>query len=142
MAGMNTNRIIIGGLIAGLVFAVLDMVLNMTLMAADMQALAEARNLDLAALERGSTIATFVLCDFLFGILAVWTYAAIRPRFGPGARTAVSAALIVYLAAMFAVFGFTVMGLFPIALFLKSAVAYLVVSVAATMAGAFVYKEA
>jgi len=36
----------------------------------------------------GSTLAVFVVFTFLIGALLVWLYAAMRPRFGPGPRTA------------------------------------------------------
>ncbi|UCC73419.1 MAG: hypothetical protein JSV86_02315 [Gemmatimonadota bacterium] len=36
---------------------------------------------------------------FGFGLITVFTYAAIRPRFGPGLRTAIIAACIIWVAA-------------------------------------------
>ncbi|MEP6902252.1 MAG: hypothetical protein ABJA66_10910, partial [Actinomycetota bacterium] len=40
---------------------------------------------DQMAAMSGGQIAGYVFFDFIVGILLVWTYAAIRPRFGPGA---------------------------------------------------------
>jgi len=140
MGGINTGKAIVGGLVAGVIIAVGDFVTSM-LMAADMETMAAAHNIDLAALEVPSTMALFVLSDLLYGLLAVFTYAAIRPRCGAGPATAAWAGLMVFLAAMLAMFGFTVMGLFTVGAFVKAAVVWLVVMVVATIAGAAIYKE-
>jgi hypothetical protein len=44
----------------------------------------------------GGIIAARVVTSFIVGILLVWIYAAIRPRFGPGMRTATKAGLVVW----------------------------------------------
>ena len=36
--------------------------------------------------ERPAVAGTWIAIDFLFGILLVWTYAAMRPRFGQARR--------------------------------------------------------
>ena len=41
-------------------------------------------------------IAARVVTSFVVGILLVWIYAAIRPRFGAGMRTATKAGLVVW----------------------------------------------
>ena len=55
---------------------------------------AETDALNPDARRRGQASCTrVVIVDFILGILTVWVYAAIRPRFGPGPRTALTAAL-------------------------------------------------
>jgi hypothetical protein len=71
----------------------------------------------------------------------VWTYAAIRPRFGPGPKTAVYAGLVLYVAVTAVVFGFSMMGLLPMASFVKGSVCSLVSVLAASLTGAAIYKE-
>jgi hypothetical protein len=44
----------------------------------------------------GGQIGVFVVLMFVVGVVMVWLYAAMRPRFGPGARTAVLAGLVVW----------------------------------------------
>jgi hypothetical protein len=39
---------------------------------------------------------SFVLWGFLVGIFAVWLYAAIRPRYGDGPKTALCAGAVVW----------------------------------------------
>src|SRR5207249_12113958 len=58
-------------------------------MAAAMQALGKPPIPD-------SMIWVFVVWDIVMGIGLVWLYAAIRPRFGPGAKTAVIAGLALW----------------------------------------------
>ena len=42
------------------------------------------------------SVPIFAVYGFLLGIVAVWLYAAIRPRFGPGPKTAAMAGLAVW----------------------------------------------
>ncbi|HUF47348.1 MAG TPA: hypothetical protein VMM93_05985, partial [Vicinamibacterales bacterium] len=69
------------------------------------------------------------------------TYAAIRPRCGPGPATAVYAALVPFAAVTMFLYGYTAMGIFTTSAFLKGTVFFLVTSVSAALAGASVYRE-
>jgi hypothetical protein len=76
------------------------------------------------------------------GIVAVWLYAAIRPRFGPGPRTAVIAALVAWvLGYLLSMIPPAVMGLFPMNLMVTGMVVGLVELLAGTQLGAYIYKE-
>src|SRR5437667_4515115 len=41
-------------------------------------------------------IGVFVIGGFVLGVLLVWLYAAIRPRFGPGPKTSLIAGLVLW----------------------------------------------
>ena len=84
MAGINYGRVLLGGLVGGVVANACDFVSNTYLMADDMQKMAQRLGLDQTHLNSGTVIATWTTIDFLYATLIVWTYAAIRPRFGPG----------------------------------------------------------
>jgi len=142
MAGINTGKVITGGLLAGLVFNVLDYISNTVIFGADLRANFTRLGLDPAAMENPMGIATWVSIDFLFGIVAVWTYAAIRPRFGAGAKTAAYAGGVLWLAVSLVIFGFAQAGVFPMGLFLKYSLVALVTNVVGAIAGAWAYKEA
>jgi hypothetical protein len=86
-------------------------------------------------------MAPWIVINFLFGLLVVWTYAAIRPRFGPGVGTAIIAGLIPYLGATLVLAGFASMGIFPTAALLKGSLASLVNTSIAAIAGAWLYTE-
>ena len=141
MTGINTGKVIAGGLVAGLVANAIDFVTNTYIMAADWQAFAAAHNMDPAAMTSPAVAGTWIAIDFLFGILLVCTYAAIRPRFGAGARTAIYAGLLVYVAPTLVLFGFTMMGSMTMAMFVKGSIAAIVSTLAASVAGASMYKE-
>jgi len=141
MTGINTGKVITGGLLAGLVANAIDFVTNTYILAADWQAFAAAHNMDPAAMTSPAVAGTWIAIDFLFGILLVCTYAAIRPRFGAGARTAIYAGLLVYVAPTLVLFGFTMMGSMTMAMFVKGSIAALVSTLAASVVGASMYKE-
>jgi hypothetical protein len=139
---MNTGKVVVGGLVAGLVFNVGDFLINSVLLAADNAESLKRLGIDPATMETMAGIAPWIVIDFLFGLLVVWTYASIRPRFGPGVSTAILAGLIPYLGATLVLAGFTAMGLFTTALFIKGSVASLVNTAIGSVAGAWVYTEA
>ena len=111
MGRINISRVIVGGLIAGLVINISEFVLNTFVIAADMEAAMSAMKLP----PIGTTIILcFVMLAFLLGIATVWLYAAIRPRFGPGMTTAIYGALAVFFLAYVYPTGFMmVMHVFP-----------------------------
>jgi len=90
MGKINMQKVLIGGLIAGVVLNVVDSVMFgvvlKTQMAAAMQALGKPAMTN-------AQIPWFVFLDFVGGIAIVWLYAAMRPRFGAGPGTAVKAGL-------------------------------------------------
>ena len=141
MTSINTGRVITGGLVAGAVANVVDFVTNNYVLAADWQAWAAAHNIDPAAFTAAPVAVMWVLVDFAFGLLLVWTYAAMRPRFGPGVQTAVFAGLVIYLAPTLVLAGFTVMGLLSTALFVEGSCAAAVSTFGGAIAGAALYKE-
>jgi hypothetical protein len=141
MSGINAGKVVTGGLLAGLVFNVLDFVFNSFILMDDFRANATRLGLDPAAAESAAVMVTWVVIDFVLGLVVVWTYAAMRPRFGPGPRTAVYAGLVPYLAISAVIFGFTMGGVFPMPLFGKGMVFSLITTMAGSMAGARVYKE-
>jgi len=141
MGKINTGKVVLGGLVAGLVFNVFDFTVNMFVLAEDYAANTTRLGLDPAAAEAPATIAAWVAVDFLLGLLVVWTYASIRPRHGPGPKTAVLAGLVPYLAITFVLYGFTSMGYFEPSMFWKATAIQIVGLIVGSVAGAAVYKE-
>jgi len=142
MAAINTNRVIVGGLLAGVVGNALDMFWNLVVLRDDMIAIAQRLGMDAQTATSFSTGLPWIVVDFVFGLVVVWNYASIRPRFGPGARTAILAGLVPYVGATAVVFGFTTMGLMPMSAFLKGSLASLVTTIVSSLAGAWAYTEA
>jgi len=139
MGNINLGRVIAGGLLAGLVINISETILNVVVVAADMEAALKARNLPPVGM---SPIIGFVVFAFLLGIATIWLYAAMRPRLGAGVKTAVIAGVVVWLLAYaYSGFGMLFMGFFPTGLMVFTLVWGLVEVVAGAVAGAWVYKE-
>lgn len=137
---MNYSRIILGGLVAGLILNIGEFLLNDVILGAQMKA--EFARLNLA--DPGTTfMAVAVIMTFALGILLVMLYAMIRPRFGPGPKTAICAALIVwFVACVYVGIIYTMLLSFPMNFFIIGLVWCLIEYIVATIAGAWVYKEA
>jgi hypothetical protein len=96
MGKINMQKVIVGGLIAGVVLNVIDTVVYGVVLKDQMAAAMAALNRPAMS---NAQIPWFVFLDFLFGVFIVWVYAAIRPRFGAGPGTAVKAGLITWFGA-------------------------------------------
>jgi hypothetical protein len=140
MAGINYTRVLLGGLAAGVVANACDMAIAL-LTAEDMQRMAQRLSLNQARINSTSTAVSWILIDVVYATLIVWTYAAIRPRFGPGPRTAIRAGLVLYAAVTVILFGFQRMGFFTPDMYLKNAVLSLVTAILVSLTGGWMYRE-
>ena len=89
---MNYKRILLGGLVAGVIINASEFLLNGVVLATQMQADLARHNLTMA----GWAMPFYVLMAFVLGLALAWIYAAIRPRFGAGFRTSLIAAAVVW----------------------------------------------
>ena len=139
MAGMRTGRVLAGGLTAGLIMNIGETILNIPLAGAQMEQALQARNLPPVG---GGAIAYFVAMTFLLGILIVWTYAAVRPRLGPGPKTAVTVGVLVwFLSFVWSGGAQAAIGLMPLKLTALGLAWGLGEVVVATVVGASIYSE-
>ena len=92
MGKINWNRVILGGLVAGAIVNIFEFLLKGVVLAKDMEAAVSALGRQLG----GGALAMFSVWGFLVGIFAVWLYAAIRPRYGDGQKTALCAGAAVW----------------------------------------------
>ena len=139
MGKINTQRVVIGGLLAGLIINISEFILNMMVIGEDMNAAMARLNLPPVG---GNAIIVFVAFGFIVGILTVWLYAAIRPRFGAGPKTAlIAAAFVWFMAYFYGSIGMGVMGIFPSQLLAIGMVWGLVELLIAGVAGAYLYQE-
>ena len=91
---INAQRVIVGGVAAGVVVGAIDFVVNGIVIAEQNEAAFNALNPDLAGnLEGASFMVFIVVVNLLWGILIAWTYASMRPRYGKGSKTAFFAAV-------------------------------------------------
>jgi heme A synthase len=99
MGKINTGRFVVGGLIAGLVFNIGEWLLWGVVFSNSWKDWATQHSFPTAMGTWGMIL--MIILVFLLGIFAVWLYAAIRPRYKPGATTAIYAGLAVWFAAAF-----------------------------------------
>ena len=139
MKGINLGRVILGGLLAGVINNVSEYVLNEKVLRTEMEAGMKALGKSLPTSTQ--SLCVWLIYGFVVGIASVWLYAAVRPRFGAGPGTAARVGIFMWvmLSLLFTVAMWN-MGLFEIMPLLL--VWELVQLVIATVAGASLYKEA
>ena len=77
MNKINFARVLLGGLVAGLVMNIGEFVVNDLILGAEMKTFFARLNLPEPG---GSFIAVAVILTFVMGVVLVWLYAAMRPR--------------------------------------------------------------
>ena len=140
MKNINVGRVLIGGLLAGLILNIGEFLLNDVILGTQMREFFARYRIPEPG---GSFMIVAVTLTFVMGIVLVLVYALIRPRLGPGVKTAVVAGLIMW----FGIYIYTgaINGLlFGIQLnvmliaFVWGAIEYVI----GAIAGAWAYKEA
>ena len=140
MGAINFGRVLIGGLVAGIVLNLGEWVLNGVILAKQMtDYMAEHKFPPMS----GSGIGVAMAMTFVLGFVMVLGYAAIRSRFGAGPKTAI-------ITALFAWFGVVVypnvigagFGLIPTNILLLLLGWEIVEYAIAALVGAALYKEA
>ncbi len=91
MSRINFGRVILGGLLAGLVINIGEVLLNDMVFAKELEAMVSRLNIPRPG---GAFIGVAVGLSFVLGIVIVLLYAMIRARFGPGPKTAIIASLV------------------------------------------------
>ncbi|HSD45626.1 MAG TPA: hypothetical protein VLB87_03355 [Pyrinomonadaceae bacterium] len=139
MNNINFGRVILGGLVAGLILNIGEYLLNEVVFAQQMRDFFERLRITPPG---GTFIAIAVAITFLLGIVIVCLYAMIRPRYGPGPKTAIIAAIVAWFCVYFYC-GILNTALFnlPATYVLMGMVWGIVEYGVAAIAGAWLYKE-
>ena len=138
MGKINIARVILGGLLAGLVMNVGEYILNIYVMAEQSSSI--LARLGLPPIGTNQIIVFFGL-GFVIGIVLIWLYAGIRPRFGAGIKTAIIAGVTVWLLGLPSAVGDVIVGIVPANVLLLGAAWGLVETSIAAAAGAWLYQE-
>jgi hypothetical protein len=141
---INTSKVIVGGLAAGVVMNILDFISNGVIFADRM--VAEMNNFkpglgDAMHTMDTTTIAGMVILDFIIGLLLAYTYAAMRPRFGAGARTSIITALVYWIFGSIVSVNFLMLGMMSRGLWLGFGLVYLVCLIIASLVAGALYSE-
>lgn len=141
MGKINMGRVILGGIVGGIVADLLDFFVDGLWLGPRWTAAMQALNHPNFS---NSVWIGFDVLGIVTGIVTIWIYAAVRPRLGPGLKTAVRVGVVVWIISTLvpnASFMY-VAGLFPKHLTLYTTLGGLVEVVVGTIVGAWLYKEA
>ncbi len=139
MGSINWGKVVVGGIVAAIIINIGEFVLNTIVVgeqwAANMEKLGGSVD--------DQSMPVWIVYSLLQGLFCVWLYAAIRPRYGAGPKTAVCAGL----AAWFSTCFFLTLAVWNLHLFatslLVTALVWALVEIPiATVAGAYFYREA
>jgi hypothetical protein len=140
MARINWKRVILGGIVAASVWGLLYAPVHPLVEAHD----SFGRPVLPITPFRGATRfmrVLVVLTGFMQGIATVWLYAAIRPRFGPGPKTALIAGMGVWFLTSWIHVLWAVFTSVRLTVVITPVAANLPIVMLAAMAGAWPYKE-
>jgi hypothetical protein len=139
MNNINFGRVILGGLVAGLILNIGEFLLNEVLFVQQMEEMFRRMNMPRPG---GAFIGTAIGITFLLGIVIVWIYAMIRPRFGAGPKTAVIAGFVAWFCVYFycGILQSTLFGI-PATMMLIGMIWGIVEYILAAVAGAWMYRE-
>jgi hypothetical protein len=139
MNKINVGRVVLGGLVAGVVLDIGNFLLNRVWLRQELKADLGRLNLS----EPGNDfIVKAVVLTLILGIGIVYLYAAIRPRFGAGVKTAICAGLMAWFVAVLYT-GLIIGMVFKLSdgITVKRIVFGLFEYAIAAVAGAWLYKE-
>ncbi len=139
---INFKRVLIGGLAAGVVLIIINLLAQVCLgnrIQQDMNAwvpgLAERIHMTTFAITAG------IILKLAIGVLLVWFYAAIRPQFGPGPRTASYSALFVWILGAIFFSDYLMIGMMSAGTYIIIEVIQLLGFLIAVWIGARIYSE-
>lgn len=140
MSDINTGRVVLGGLLAGLVLNIGEITLNDVVLGAQMKEFLARHNF---AEPSANFLVIAVGLTFVMGIVLVLGYACIRTRLGPGPKTAIIAGLFGWFGVFFysGIVNNVIFGT-PTGTIAMIVAVGLVEYILAALAGAWVYKEA
>ena len=94
MGKINIGRVVVGGIVAGIVMDLFGYLVDGLLLAQNW-----SDDMILIGKSEFSTtqLIEFNLLGIVSGLMAIWIYAAIRPRFGAGVKTAIYAGIAVWI---------------------------------------------
>ena len=140
MNNINLGRVVLGGLLAGLVLNVGEFLLNDLVLGAQMKEFMSKHNF---AEPSSSFMIVAVGLTFVMGIVIVLGYACIRPRLGAGVKTAIIAGLFAWFGVYFysGIINGVLFGI-PTNTMIMVVVWGLIQYALAAVAGAWLYKEA
>jgi hypothetical protein len=137
---INVGRVLLGGIVTGIILSIGEYVLNEKVLSAQLK---EFMTIHKFSEPASSFMFVAIGLTVVLGIVIVLGYAAIRPRFGAGPKTAIIAALFAWFGVYF--YSGVINGMLfsvPMNVMLIMLAWGLVEYIIAALAGAALYKEA
>ncbi len=142
MTQINTGRVVIGGVVAGVILFIVGGIVNGAILGSDWKAWAQTMGSLIHPPSGSTAMLIWLIVSLVNGITGVWIYAGIRPRYGAGPRTAVLAGILVWLvASLTPAFGQVALGVYYKHVLAAEAVGGFVGFLVAMLAGAAIYQE-
>lgn len=139
MKGISIKRWLLGGIVAGVLMWILEGVAS-TIYMRDMQTALQAHGL---AMEMNAGVFLIsVVASLIAGLTLVFFYAAARPRFGPGPKSAVIVAVALWIGGyLLSLLGYQLLGLFPVRMLALWGLVGLTEMIIAALVGGWIYSE-
>jgi hypothetical protein len=138
MGKINSARVLLGGLLAGLIVNIFEYVTNGVVFAAQWDEYEKM----LGRQMHPGAIPFFIVSSFVAGIGVVWLYAVARPRLGPGPKAAILTGIAYwFFAYAIPAANHVAANLAPARLTITVTLILLVGVLIASLCGAAVYKE-
>ena len=136
MGKINWGRVLLCGLLTGVVWGVLEAI-KVPLVGIDFLAALPGGHVRMSA----GFFAFWIVIELVVGIWTMWLYAAIRPRYGPGPKTAAVAGFALWVIGAWVDAIWAAWGFIPPGVLVAPVAADLPIIIVATMVGARLYKE-
>ena len=137
MGRINWGRVVLCGVVTGVVWTVLSAI-STWYVGADFNAAVPGNKIFTPSAGLAAFLFTVNLAG---GIWAIWLYAAIRPRYGAGPKTAAVVGLSWWIASSLADATWGSFGLVPVKALLPLSAVSLPEMIVAALVGAWLYKE-
>jgi len=139
---INTKRALLGGLLAAALIFLVNGAMNGIVLHSQLESWAQSMSSVRHPLAPAHAMGHWTLMCILYGVVGVWIYAGIRPRYGAGPGTALRVSLILWLVAKLATaLDLATIGLLPPSLIAGQALTGLVALLVGIPAGAWLYRE-
>jgi hypothetical protein len=139
MSGINVGRWLAGGVVAGIIILLVEGIASFTYMG-DMETTLEAHGMSLEMSAAAWVLSVAV--SLIAGLTLIFFYAAARPRFGPGPKTAVIVAVAMWFGGYLAsLIGYHMIGLYPMTMLALWGLVGIIELIVAALAGGRIYQE-
>jgi hypothetical protein len=139
---INISRVLIGGILAGVVVSVVTGVANTFFLKNDFLNWAADMEGHLHPPTQGVQASLWVVMALLDGLVSVWIYAGLRTSLGAGARTALLSGFLVWIVGRFCVaLDMIGLGVFPLRLLVGQSILGLLAILPGSVIGAWLYRE-